>query len=197
MYDQNETNLAKIVAEIRLNLKGKIPHVEHQHYNNNAIGAGGLIYDTINDKILVVKGTEKWSLPKGHKDIGEEPYETAMREIFEETSIKIELTSKCRSKRILKCIYYFIVIENGEQLPLRPIDTNEVDRIQWCTKQQLMSFDCNKQLRYFVKKWDIMLDIFHKYRDKLKYNVVTTPTDPQANPPTESVSVSLPINANK
>lgn len=196
MYDQSETNLAKIVAEIRLNLKETNHHVEHQHYYNNVIGAGGLIYDTINDKILVVKGMEKWSLPKGHKDNGEEPYETAMREIFEETSIKVELTPKCRSKRILKCIYYFIIIENGEQLPLRPIDTNEVNCIQWCTKQQLMSFDCNKQLRYFVKKWDLMLNIFHKYHDKLKYNVVVISAHPLEEP-SHLFSVSLSIDMNR
>lgn len=34
-------------------------------------GAGGIIFDPLKQSILVVKGHEKWSLPKGHREPNE------------------------------------------------------------------------------------------------------------------------------
>jgi ADP-ribose pyrophosphatase YjhB (NUDIX family) len=164
MSKQPETNLSKVVSEIKFQLKDN----RKAKYNQNITGAGAIIYDPINNKILVVKGPIKWSLPKGHRELGEEIHETAAREVLEETSIKIDLKSNGKSKRIMKCIYYLVVIENGEKLVLRPIDTHEINIVRWCTKDQIMRLDCNKQLKYCLKKWDYMCHLYARYYQKLK-----------------------------
>src|SRR5580700_4999720 len=110
-----ERNLSKMIAEIQ----------SQQKRNMGLIGAGGVIFDLATDRLLVVKGTAKWSLPKGHLDHGEQPNETAMREIFEETSLKVTINPDLRSKKLRKYLYYFMILENAGQFVLAPLDLQE------------------------------------------------------------------------
>lgn len=126
----------------------------------NFICAGGIIYDAKSQKIVVVQGIEKWSLPKGHREIGESAHETAMREIREETSIKVIISQTSRFRRILKSIYYLISVVNTNKVELSPIDTNEIICVRWCNKQELYSLDCNKQLKYLIRHWDQIIEQF-------------------------------------
>lgn len=144
-----ETNLAKIISNMKHNCQKK---------QANVVCAGGIIYDVSTRKILVVQGRVKWSLPKGHREPGEEPHETAMREIYEETSMRVILNEQSRSKRILKSLYYLITVHNADVTQLFPIDTNEVICVKWCDKEELYSLDCNKQLKYLLKKWDYIIN---------------------------------------
>jgi len=153
---EEETNLSKIVKNIKFN-----SHKRIHKYDNGIVCAGGIIYDINCDKILVVQGQEKWSLPKGHREFGEKTHETAMREIYEETSLKIRIDEKCRSKRVLKSIYYLISFNNNDSTKLTPIDTNEIKCVRWCNKEELYSLDCNKQLKYIVRKWDSVVNHFN------------------------------------
>lgn len=123
----------------------------------DVVGAGAVIMDVNMNKLLVVRGPEKWSLPKGHLEPGEEPHEGAMREIFEETSLQIEITSTYKSKKVRKYIYYYLILQNATQLELTPLDGNEVSEVKWCTREELIAMDCNKQLKYFVDKWKLMI----------------------------------------
>lgn len=140
-------NLAYVVLQIK------------EQLNRKRVCAGGVIYDSIGKKLLVVRGKLKWSLPKGHQEIGESIRDTAVREIFEETSIKVSIEKENRPIRLLKCSYYFIHIDNGSisTTPLLPIDKNEVYEVKWCTKEQLQLYDCNKQLRYLLRNWNTMM----------------------------------------
>ncbi len=42
-----------------------------------------------NDKILLVKTGDVWGLPAGAIDLGESPSEAVVREVFEETGLRI------------------------------------------------------------------------------------------------------------
>jgi 8-oxo-dGTP pyrophosphatase MutT (NUDIX family) len=142
-----ETNLSKIIKCIN----------PTRNYGG-LCGAGGIIYDHGRDKVLVVKGKEKWSLPKGHKELDEKPYETAMREIYEETSLQLKLDDNSTSRRILKCIYFLVSINESDKLNLVPIDTNEVEKLEWCSKYELFSKNCNKQLKYVLRNWSNIIN---------------------------------------
>ena len=157
MHDKK--NLAEYIKQLRpqSHTRKKIKESNHK----NMIGAGGLILDISSNKILVVKGPEKWSLPKGHLDPGEEPHEAAMREIFEETSLQIDIQPTARSKKLRKYIYYYIILENAQQLQLSPLDYREVSEVKWCSDNELIELDCNKQLRYFIEKWKAILKVFY------------------------------------
>ena len=64
----------------------------------------GIIYfDTTDKKYLLVYGKKsgKWGFPKGHQENNETVEDTAIRELYEETGIKINqsnLTNKLRFK---------------------------------------------------------------------------------------------------
>jgi 8-oxo-dGTP pyrophosphatase MutT (NUDIX family) len=134
------------------------------------VGAGGIIYDPVSDRVLVVKGSDKWSLPKGHRELHEELYETAIREITEETSLLIPLTRDWRSKRILKCMYFMVLLPGGASYPLHPHDTREIQNLCWCTHRDLLNLRliCNKQLRYLIKKWDQIRTTMLASRDTIQ-----------------------------
>ena len=82
-----------------------------------------------------------WGFPKGHPEKGENPLETAMRELQEETSLKIDptllheqelteqYTFKSGNGMVLKTVKYFIArVENPDEIKL---DRREVVEAQW------------------------------------------------------------------
>jgi len=137
--------------------------------HDSTIGAGGIIYDTKSLRILIVRGHEKWSLPKGHSEPGESPHETAMREIYEETSLRVTLQPNDVHKKILKVVYFLIPMEQGVEKPIEPIDTQEVIDVRWVTRQELTQIYpyCNKQLRYLYKHWDYMMYCLYRKARRL------------------------------
>jgi ADP-ribose pyrophosphatase YjhB (NUDIX family) len=133
----------------------------------NFIGAGGLILDLSTNKILVVKGPDKWSLPKGHLEPGENPHEGAMREIFEETSLQIEIDPQCRSQKLKKYIYYYIILDEAQKLTLVALDQREISEVKWCSYEDLLGMDCNRQLQYFIERWKKIIKVFHDHQQTL------------------------------
>jgi len=71
------------------------PSCGHIHFTDPKVGVGVLV---IRDgKILLVRRTMKpeigkWSIPAGYVDHGEDPRETAVRETFEETHLRVDIT---------------------------------------------------------------------------------------------------------
>lgn len=115
--------------------------------------AGGILYNPIDQCVLVVRGREKWSFPKGHREVGEALHETAIREIYEETSLKVPLTPQWNHIKIMKCMYYLVTV-SSKISDLIPPDQREILEIRWCTRSQLRSLDGNKQLKYFHRNWE-------------------------------------------
>jgi ADP-ribose pyrophosphatase YjhB (NUDIX family) len=144
-----------------------IPPIEDQEKFLKIAYAGGFIFDIKSQKVLVVRGEHKWSLPKGSLNENESHHEGAMREIYEETSLIIELKSNHISRNILSHIYYLIILENKEELELKAIDTKEVKEVRWCTCEELKTLNCNKPLVKFINKWNITLNVIKKYSDQI------------------------------
>lgn len=85
--------------------------------------AGGAVYKKDGDKILWLvcqhSGYHKWVLPKGLIDPGEKSAETAIREVEEETGVKIKIIAKIPNPekyiytmngvRIFKLVQYFLM----------------------------------------------------------------------------------------
>jgi len=129
---------------------------------SNIVGSGGIIYDPVQNAILVVKGKLKWSLPKGHCEPGESWNETAMREISEETSLELSIDRDHYWKKVNKYIYYYIMINNADQVTPKGADPYEIEEARWLTKSELERIydQCNKQLQYFIDKWGPMINVF-------------------------------------
>ena len=112
---------------------------------------GGIIKSSSTGKYLLVKGfTGKWSFPKGHREIGETPYDCAKREIYEETGLTIDNIQD--KKAIFVSIYYYFNIELDKEYPTNPIDTDEVKDIRWFLPEETNIIDKNKDVNIFFSK---------------------------------------------
>jgi len=71
------------------------PACGYVHYVNPIVAAGCLVLDD-GRALLVRRSVEpargKWGLPSGYGEAGERPEETAVRETFEETGLRVEIT---------------------------------------------------------------------------------------------------------
>ncbi len=102
--------------------------------------AGGLIKK--NDRFLFIFRRGKWDLPKGKIDKGEEPWQTALREVEEETGLhgmKIiqSLPStyhmyRLKDKMVIKETFWYLMNYEGDENPV-PQTIEDIEKIEWLT----------------------------------------------------------------
>jgi len=88
------------------------------------ISSGGVIFrhstNGVEVALVLVKGKKAWCLPKGTVDKGEEPEDTAIREVMEETGLSGEICEKIgqisywyyvrrESKKIHKTVHFYLM----------------------------------------------------------------------------------------
>lgn len=76
-------------------LRRVCPACNFIHFTDPKVGVGVLVIQ--DGKILLVKRAMmpekgKWSIPAGFLDYGEDPAETAVREVLEETNLRVEIS---------------------------------------------------------------------------------------------------------
>lgn len=89
--------------------------------------------------LLFQKGSDTWSVPKGHMEEGETKTQTAIREVFEETSLVIKLYAdfeECVSYSLdngnIKYVYLFLAEENGDV----KIKKDEIADFKWVSAEE-------------------------------------------------------------
>jgi len=123
------------------------------------ISAGGLVFKKLNKTIFFVicykKNTDKWYLPKGTQELGEAIKDTAIREVSEETGLKVSIIqylsdieySFLEEKRLInKKVSYYIMNPKGGSFDEHD---NEFDNVIWATKNQclnLLKYENEKKL---------------------------------------------------
>jgi 8-oxo-dGTP pyrophosphatase MutT (NUDIX family) len=117
---------------------------------NNCRCFGGIIKCTSTNKYLLVKGKSKWSFPKGHRELNETAYSCAKREIYEETGLVFE-DIEFKSRTFVSLYYYFNILVDTE-LPVNPIDNEEISEAKWLSLEEIMPLDKNKDVDVFFTK---------------------------------------------
>jgi 8-oxo-dGTP diphosphatase len=100
-----------------------------------------------------------WALPKGNIGEGEDPRETAIREVFEETGANGRLVEKLGDvryvytwggERIFKVVSFFLLRYSGGRLGELPAATaHEVDEVRWlrlAEAPKLLAYGGEKQM---------------------------------------------------
>ncbi len=96
-----------------------------------------------------------WSLPKGTPNAGETLEETALREVTEETGMRvrilapvgpIEYTFVQRGVRIHKTVHYYLMEAVGGDLADRDREFEEVRWVGLAEAETLMSFPTEKRI---------------------------------------------------
>lgn len=101
----------------------------------------------------------QWGFPKGHPEEGESPLETAVRECWEETGLKvgkphIERSYSCSYEvekdnvRKLKTVTYFISEISDDVVT---IDPREIDSYAWATLSEAYTMITRDNLRRMLE----------------------------------------------
>ncbi|MBA3958324.1 MAG: NUDIX domain-containing protein [Parachlamydiaceae bacterium] len=93
--------------------------------------------------LLIQHGTGHWSFPKGHPEAGEEPQQTAIRELEEETGLRIKkfisenqfketYQFMWKSVYIHKTVTYFLAEVTGEVV----VQVEEIKDAKWVSVEE-------------------------------------------------------------
>ncbi|MDR3178617.1 MAG: NUDIX domain-containing protein [Oscillospiraceae bacterium] len=106
-----------------------------------------VFYKDFNDiKILLIKNIKNnhWSFPKGHIELGETEKETALREVFEETGLKVQILEGFREvisywlfKKIKKTVVIFVSISKSSEVE---IQKEEIKNFRWVNIDEAINF---------------------------------------------------------
>ena len=136
-------------------------------------GAGAIIYDNINDAIVIVKGNQQiYSFPKGHIKHNESMEECAAREIYEETGMifTVDYIKHCNNIIIYEYIYYIIIINNGlyNYNIFNIIDHHEISSCNWMTIADILSVlhQCNQGVKKIIMNWNFYKTLLINYNTK-------------------------------
>ena len=110
--------------------------------------------------LLVKHKASHWAMPKGRPNPNEHPQETAIRELFEETHLKIQqflfdevidehYSFECNNESIKKTVTYFIAEVVGDVM----VQEEEISDFQW------LSLDEAQKLATFPETKNILIKI--------------------------------------
>ena len=118
--------------------------VKHYKLNDNfdyENSCGAIVFNENTEKILLVKmHNGNWGFPKGHIEKDETKEETAIREVLEETNVRIIPDFEREIKYIpnektIKKVTIFMGITQDEEVT---IDTFEIEDFKWCTYEEAL-----------------------------------------------------------
>jgi 8-oxo-dGTP pyrophosphatase MutT (NUDIX family) len=129
---------------------------------STATSAGGIVVRYESDQPWLVVGSRRrerdgrtWTLPKGTPNAGETREETALREVREETGLRVRITGPLDSieywfvqsgTRIHKTVHYFLMEPVGGDLAAHD---HEFDEVRWITFESaasMLTFETERAL---------------------------------------------------
>jgi ADP-ribose pyrophosphatase YjhB (NUDIX family) len=128
--------------------------------------AGGVV--TKGDLTLMIYRFKKWDLPKGKLEKHEKFRKCAVREVEEETGLRVRLTNKVcttwhtytlRRKRILKKTKWY-AMDCLDDSHMAPQYGESIERVEWMTDDQVSNAlkTSYKSIKYVIKNHRAMAD---------------------------------------
>jgi 8-oxo-dGTP pyrophosphatase MutT (NUDIX family) len=114
---------------------------------------GAIIYNDKNEVLVVKHNAGHWDFPKGHMEKGEDEFQTALREVKEETNIDIELYKNYRyeihyspKENVDKTVVFFLARNKSNELIKQD---EEIANIGWFNYEEalnILTHDIAKEL---------------------------------------------------
>lgn len=124
------------------------------------VSAGGVVFNS--DKILLLRKLNGgWVLPKGHVKRGEAYYQTALREVKEETGVQADLGfyidkidyqyyNLRRRQKSTKTVHWFTMYSND--LNLRPLRREGFNEAKYVDFEQALKILIHDNEKMIIKK---------------------------------------------
>ncbi|MBS1680713.1 MAG: NUDIX domain-containing protein [Bacteroidetes bacterium] len=105
--------------------------------------AGGLVRKK--EKFLMIYRMKKWDLPKGKKDSGETPKQTAIREVEEECNVEVRIGKKIcttwhtytmNKRSMIKKTQWF-AMELMDDSRQKPLTEEDIEELRWMTQKEV------------------------------------------------------------
>lgn len=124
--------------------------VQPRGLNARHASYGAIIRCLSTGRILMVLGRagNKWSLPKGHANPGESPFDCIVREIWEETGYRCN-DIPLKSHRMKFGIYYEFHV--SQEFPTCPQDTVEIAEARWLKPEDAATLSMNSDTGAFIR----------------------------------------------
>jgi 8-oxo-dGTP pyrophosphatase MutT (NUDIX family) len=130
--------------------------------NARATSAGGVVYRSVAGRAQIVLGHRReprlWALPKGTPHAGETLEETALREVHEETGLKLVIEAPIRSvsyvfvrgrTRFHKTVHFFLMRPIGGDVSQHD---REFDEVRWLDLDEALELMTHATERALVEE---------------------------------------------
>ncbi|MFT5640287.1 MAG: 8-oxo-dGTP pyrophosphatase MutT (NUDIX family) [Cyclobacteriaceae bacterium] len=156
----------KKVFSITFASQDKRSLINHIKQKFKVIQAAGGVVDK-SGKILLIYRKGRWDIPKGKLDKGESIKECAIREVEEETGVKVEIEKKINAtwhtyvtnrKYILKKTHWY-VMTCVDDSNLAPQEEEGIKEAKWMNLTELRSalYDSYRSIRYVIQEYHKLL----------------------------------------
>lgn len=168
LFDSVKTNQTQQIFHVFFaNETEKMQYFELLKSNFLYLEAAGGIVQNESKNFLAMFRRGSWDLPKGKIDKGELPLTAALREIEEETGLKMLVVQEIitssyhvyeqKGQFLLKRTYWYHVLAKGD-LTLTPQKEEDIEKCEWFTWDQLNNLDTFGSIKEVI-------DIFGKGKD--------------------------------
>lgn len=120
---------------------------------------GAVIFTNIQEKnkyLLIANLEGVWGFPKGHTESGETEEETALREVYEETNLKVKLIGDFKAvdehlipskKDTIKQIVYFLgEFDNAEKIVFQKEELSDARLVDYEEAIELFQYESSKRI---------------------------------------------------
>ena len=123
---------------------------------------GVIIFNDNFTKVLMVENNyiytelnkSKWGFPKGIIRTRENFNKCAMRELFEETGLNVNIEKKQPFLKINNNFYFPLQIRENDIINFKPIDKNEIKDVRWISIDMINNcIRCNHDASIFKKNY--------------------------------------------
>ncbi|KAN0009328.1 hypothetical protein ACTFIU_006608 [Dictyostelium citrinum] len=128
------------------------------HYTSHFIGCGGVVINDRNEILLITEKQrpDKWKIPGGANDPGEDICQTAVREVFEETGIRTEFVSILGFRQLHNYAFnrgdiYFVCALKPLTLEINS-DPSEIAQCKWAPVKEFTEIETPFPLQKSVSR---------------------------------------------
>lgn len=114
---------------------------------------GAIIYNNNKEVLIVKHNAGHWDFPKGHMEYQEDEFQTAIREVKEETNLDVELFKEYRyeihyspKENVDKTVVFFLAKNKSNTLVKQDCEIQNIGWFKYKEALNILTYDIAKEL---------------------------------------------------